>query len=83
MSTVELDHIRKVYENKVAVEGLSLRIEPGDAKTNYLLAEVRFERHDLDGAHAAVSEALRLRPDEPAYRKLSNDLDASRMSANP
>lgn len=29
MSTVELDHIRKVYENKVAVEGLSLRIEPG------------------------------------------------------
>ncbi|MGI4979085.1 MAG: ABC transporter ATP-binding protein [Janthinobacterium lividum] len=29
MSTVELDHIRKVYETKVAVEGLSLRIEPG------------------------------------------------------
>lgn len=29
MSTVELDHIRKVYESKVAVEGLSLRIEPG------------------------------------------------------
>jgi ABC-2 type transport system ATP-binding protein len=29
MPTVELDRIRKVYENKVAVEGLSLRIEPG------------------------------------------------------
>ena len=29
MPTVELDHIRKVYETKVAVEGLSLRIEPG------------------------------------------------------
>src|ERR1700712_5297190 len=29
MATVELDHIRKVYESKVAVEGLSLRIEPG------------------------------------------------------
>jgi ABC-2 type transport system ATP-binding protein len=29
MSTVQLDHIRKVYETKVAVEGLSLRIEPG------------------------------------------------------
>src|SRR6195952_1583192 len=29
MATVELDRIRKVYENKVAVEGLSLRIEPG------------------------------------------------------
>ena len=29
MATVALDHIRKVYETKVAVEGLSLRIEPG------------------------------------------------------
>jgi ABC-2 type transport system ATP-binding protein len=29
MPTVELNTIRKVYENKVAVEGLSLRIEPG------------------------------------------------------
>ena len=29
MATVELDQIRKVYENKVAVEGLSLRIAPG------------------------------------------------------
>ena len=29
MATVVLDKIRKVYETKVAVEGLSLRIEPG------------------------------------------------------
>ena len=29
MALVELDHIRKVYGNKVAVEGLSLVIEPG------------------------------------------------------
>jgi ABC-2 type transport system ATP-binding protein len=29
MATVELDRIRKVYESKVAVESLSLRIEPG------------------------------------------------------
>jgi len=29
MSIVELDHIRKVYGTKVAVEGLSLVIEPG------------------------------------------------------
>ena len=29
MATVELDRIRKVYESKVAVEALSLRIEPG------------------------------------------------------
>src|ERR1700709_1932693 len=29
MSTVQLQNIRKVYDTKVAVEGLSLRIEPG------------------------------------------------------
>ena len=29
MPTVQLNNIRKVYETKVAVEGLSLRIEPG------------------------------------------------------
>ena len=29
MAIVELDQIRKVYDTKVAVEGLSLRIEPG------------------------------------------------------
>ncbi len=29
MATVQLDSVRKVYEAKVAVEGLSLRIEPG------------------------------------------------------
>ena len=29
----------------------SLQIDPDDAKTNYLLAQVRFERNDIDGAH--------------------------------
>ncbi len=29
MSIVELNKIRKVYDTKVAVEGLSLTIEPG------------------------------------------------------
>ncbi len=61
----------------------SLRIEPGDAKTNYLLAEVRYERHDLNGAHTAMAEALRLRPDEPAFHKLSDQLEASRASVVP
>ena len=61
----------------------SLRIEPGDAKTNYLLAEVRFERHDLAGAHAAMNEALRLRPDEPAFHKLNDQLAAAPVDAAP
>ena len=29
MAIVELNHIRKVYDTKIAVEGLSLTIEPG------------------------------------------------------
>ena len=61
----------------------SLRIEPSDAKTNYLLAEARYERHDLDGAHAAMTEALRLRPGEPTFHKFSDQLEASRASAVP
>ncbi len=61
----------------------SLRIDPADAKTNYLLAEARYERHDLVGAHAAMAEALRLRPDEPAFHKLSDQLEASRASTAP
>ena len=61
----------------------SLAIEPGDAKTNYLLAEVRYERHDLDGAHVAMTEALRLRPDEPVFHKFNDQLEASRANAIP
>ncbi len=61
----------------------SLQIDPGDAKTNYLLAEVRYERHDLDGAHAAMTEALRLRPGEPSFHKLSDRLEASRATLIP
>ena len=54
----------------------SLQIAPDDAKTNYLLAQVRFERNDLDGAHAALADAMRLRPDDVAFQKLREQLDA-------
>ena len=52
----------------------SLAIEPKDAKTNYLLACVRLERGDREGARAPAAAAVRLRPDREDYRKLSDEL---------
>ncbi len=53
----------------------SLQIEPDDAKTCFLLAQVRWERHDLDGARAAIADALRLQPNMPQFQKLSRQLE--------
>ena len=88
--TVQLDpqHYRALnnlgviaYEQKLWLPaerllGASLSIEPGDAKTNYLLACVRLERGDREGARAPAAEALRLRPDREDYRKLNDELAA-------
>ncbi len=52
----------------------SLAIEPNDAKTNYLLACVRLERGDREGARAPAARAVRLRPDREDYRKLNDEL---------
>ena len=52
----------------------SLRIDPDDAKTCYLLAQVRWEQHDLPGARAAIAHALRLQPNAPQFQKLSQQL---------
>ncbi len=52
----------------------SLAIEPNDAKTNYLLACVRLERGDREGARAPAAQAVRLRPDREDYRKLNDEL---------
>ena len=55
----------------------SLAIEGNDAKANYLLACVRLERGDREGARAAVATALRLEPDREEYRKLLDKLSPS------
>ncbi|MBE7219989.1 MAG: tetratricopeptide repeat protein [Caulobacteraceae bacterium] len=54
----------------------SLAIESGDAKTNYLLACVRRDLGDREGARGPAAEALRLRPDLEEYRKLNEELSA-------
>ena len=56
----------------------ALTIEPDDAKAQYLLAVVRWERADLTGAHAAITEARRLNPANAQFRKLAEQLDAGR-----
>ena len=54
----------------------ALEIEPDDAKTSYLLAEVRCEQHDLPGARVAIAQAVRLQPGSPEFQKLSRELSA-------
>ncbi len=54
----------------------SLSIEPSDAKTNFLLARVRQDLGDREGARAPAAAALRLRPDSEEYRKLNEELAA-------
>ena len=61
----------------------ALQIEPDDAKTNYLLAQVRFERNDVDGARAALADAMRLRPGDMMFQTLSAQVEARHASATP
>ena len=56
----------------------ALGIEPDDAKTCFLLAQVRYERADLSGAQAAVSEARRLNPASQEIQKFSERIAESR-----
>ncbi len=61
----------------------ALRIDPSDAKTNYLLAEARLGKRDLNGAQMALTEALRLQPAQPAFLKLNDQLATERAAATP
>jgi hypothetical protein len=52
----------------------ALQIEPNDPKTSYLLAQVRWERHDFDGARLAIANAVRLQPGSAEFQKLSQEM---------
>lgn len=52
----------------------SLKIDPSDAKTHYLLACARRETGDLPGAETSIREALRLQPDQPTFKRFAHDL---------
>ncbi len=65
---------QKHFETAEKLLAASLTVEPGDAKTNYLLACARMARGDREGAQAPAAEALRLQPDREEYRKLNQEL---------
>lgn len=53
----------------------SLKTEPDDPETLFLLARTRLERGDRDGARRALAEAIRLRPGVPEMLDLQQRLD--------
>ncbi|HEX5176409.1 MAG TPA: tetratricopeptide repeat protein [Chthoniobacteraceae bacterium] len=53
----------------------SLQTEPEDPKTFYLLARVRLERGDRDGARTALNEALRRRPGQREFLELQTQIE--------
>ena len=54
----------------------SINAEPGDAKTYYLLARVRFDSGRRDAAKAALQKALELRPQQKEFLELRDRLAA-------
>jgi tetratricopeptide (TPR) repeat protein len=52
----------------------SLQIEPDDARTWYQLARVRKKLNDLPGAREAIERALKLKPGQPQFQRLSAQL---------
>jgi hypothetical protein len=54
----------------------SLETESEDPKTFYLLARVRLERGDRDGARAALNEALRRRPAQREFLDLQKQIES-------
>ena len=67
---------QKFYPEAERFLTASLSIEPGDGKTNFLLAGVRKDMGDRAGALAAANEAVRLRPEKEEFRRLRDELAA-------
>ena len=58
--------------------GLSLQIEPDDAKTHYLLSRTLLEEKDFAGAEAEISKALAIVPGRPEFQSLETEIQARR-----
>jgi Flp pilus assembly protein TadD len=48
----------------------SIQLDPGDAKTHYLLARAELESGDAAAALSEIQIALRLKPEQPEFRAL-------------
>jgi hypothetical protein len=59
----------------------SLEIEPGDAKTHYLLAETKLELNNPAGAEKEIEAALKLKPDQKEFQALEQAIHAKLQPA--
>ncbi len=56
--------------------GLSLAVEPADAKTHFLLAQTLLQENDLPQAGAEIEKALQLEPGRPEFQALQTQIQA-------
>jgi Flp pilus assembly protein TadD len=57
--------------------------DPGDAKTYYLIAQAQFNARDFQNAGLAIARAIELKPAEPQFRALSEEIRRARITASP
>jgi Flp pilus assembly protein TadD len=54
----------------------SIGIEPDDAKTHYLLAKALLQLDDTPGATDEINRALELKPDQPEFQNLRQEIQS-------
>lgn len=62
------------------VAHLQRAVPPGDSRIPYYTAQIALAKRELEAARRAIESALRLRPDEPLYRQLADEISAARSS---
>ena len=66
----------RFWETAIEFFQASLESDPADAKTHYLLARAEMEKGDISTAWSEIQIALRLKPEQPEFRALSDVIRA-------
>jgi tetratricopeptide (TPR) repeat protein len=61
----------------------ALEQDPRDAKVHYLLAHALFKSGDLEAAHSEIVSALELKPDQPEFATLRDEILRLKALRNP
>jgi tetratricopeptide (TPR) repeat protein len=61
----------------------TLEQDPRDAKVHYLLARALFRSGNLEGAHNEIVKALELKPDQPEFATLRDEILRLKTPRNP
>ncbi len=59
----------------------ALERDPASAKTRFLLARALLNGGDLPGSEVEITEALRLRPAQPEFLALKDEVERAQMSS--